>query len=117
VSSDLTSIQSIPWQIEREDRPLLEINRQCNQDNSKATGTGSKALLRNQRKRDSEAIFAVAEAMYNECAVQLRVHCIFNSLPPLAAGLISADYRYLRQITECAEDLVIVRLKDVSCDV
>jgi hypothetical protein len=69
VSSDLTSIQSIPWQVEREDRPLLEINRQCNQDNSKADGNGSKAPPRNQRKRDSEAIFAVAEAMYNECAV------------------------------------------------
>jgi hypothetical protein len=46
-----------------------------------------------------------------------RIHCCFNTLAPAAADSISADYPYLRQITECAADLESVRLIDVSCDV
>ena len=37
----------------------------------------------------------------------VRIHCHFNILAPLAADFISADYPYLRQIRECAADLVI----------
>jgi hypothetical protein len=38
-----------------------------------------------------------------------HIHCRFNILAPLAADFISADYPYLRQITECAVDLIKVR--------
>jgi hypothetical protein len=41
----------------------------------------------------------------------VRIHCRFNSLAPLVADLISADYPYLRQITECAADLVVGSLE------
>jgi len=37
----------------------------------------------------------------------VRIHCRFNILASLAADFISADYPYLRQITQCAADLVI----------
>ena len=41
----------------------------------------------------------------------MRIHCHFNILAPLVADFISADYPYLRQITECAADLVIGSLE------
>ena len=41
----------------------------------------------------------------------------FQYLGPFEADFISADYPYLRQITECAADLVIGSLENVSCDV
>jgi hypothetical protein len=41
----------------------------------------------------------------------VRIHCRFNILAPLVADFISADYPYLRQITECAADLVIGSLE------
>jgi hypothetical protein len=41
----------------------------------------------------------------------------FQYLGPACGGLYSADYPYLRQITECAADLVIGPIEDVSCDV
>ena len=37
-----------------------------------------------------------------------RIHCRFNILAPLAADFISANYPYLRQITECAADMKLV---------
>ena len=45
----------------------------------------------------------------------MRVHFHFNILAPLAADSISADYPYLRQITECAADLVST-LSELSCE-
>jgi Plasmid encoded RepA protein len=69
VSSDLTNIRSILWQVEREDRRPLEIQRRCNQGDSKLDGKGSKAPTTGRRERNSEAILSVAEAMYDECAV------------------------------------------------
>jgi Plasmid encoded RepA protein len=69
VSSDLTSIQSILWQVEQEDRPLLEIHRQRNQDNLKPDGSRSTASATNRGERNFQGIFSAAEAMYNECAV------------------------------------------------
>jgi hypothetical protein len=69
VSSDLINIRSILWQVEREDRRPLEIQRRCNQGDSKLDVKGSKAPTTNRRERNSEAILSVAEAMYNECAV------------------------------------------------
>jgi hypothetical protein len=41
----------------------------------------------------------------------VRIYCHFNILAPLAADFIFADYPYLRQITECAADLVIGSLE------
>jgi hypothetical protein len=41
------------------------------------------------------------------------IHCRFNILAPLVADFISADYPYLRQLTECAADLAIGSLEDV----
>jgi hypothetical protein len=41
----------------------------------------------------------------------VRIHCHFNILALLVADFISADYPYLRQITECAADLVIGSLE------
>ena len=38
-----------------------------------------------------------------------HIHFRFNILAQLAADFISADYPYLRQITECAADLIKVR--------
>jgi hypothetical protein len=38
----------------------------------------------------------------------VRIHCLFNILAPLAADFISANYPYLRQITECAADMKFV---------
>ena len=32
----------------------------------------------------------------------MRIHCHFNILAPLVADFISADYPYLRHITECS---------------
>ena len=43
--------------------------------------------------------------------IQRHILCLFNSLTPLAADLISADYPNLRQITECAADLMIGSLE------
>jgi hypothetical protein len=69
VSSDLTSIQSILWHVEREGRPLLEIHRRSNQGDSKPGVDGAKTPASNRRERNAEAILSVAEAMYNESAV------------------------------------------------
>lgn len=69
MSSDLTSIQSILWQVEREDRPLLEIRRARNEGDSKPGIDGARAPAPNRRERNAEAILSVAEAMYNESAV------------------------------------------------
>jgi Plasmid encoded RepA protein len=69
VSSDLTTIRSILWQAEKEDRPLLETHRRCNQGDAKWDGKSSQASTRNRRERNSEAILSVAAAMHNECAV------------------------------------------------
>jgi hypothetical protein len=41
----------------------------------------------------------------------VRIHCRFNILAPLVADFISADYPYLRQITECPADLLIGSLE------
>jgi hypothetical protein len=41
----------------------------------------------------------------------VRIHCRFNILAPLVTDFIYADYPYLRQITECAADLVIGSLE------
>jgi hypothetical protein len=40
--------------------------------------------------------------------VQRAFPCGFNTLVPLAADFISANYPYLRQITKCAADLKLV---------
>jgi hypothetical protein len=69
VSSDLTSIRSIPWEVEREDRPLTEVDLGCNQGNSKPDGNGSKPPTTKRRERNSESILSVAEAVYNGSAV------------------------------------------------
>jgi hypothetical protein len=69
VSCDLTSIRFIPWEVEREDRPLPEVDLRCNQSNSKPDGNGSKPPTTNRRERNSESILSVAEAVYNESAV------------------------------------------------
>jgi Plasmid encoded RepA protein len=69
VSSDLTSIRSIPWEVEREDRPLPEVDLRCNQGNSKPDGNGSKPPTTKRRERNSESILSVAEAVYNGSAV------------------------------------------------
>jgi len=39
----------------------------------------------------------------------VRIHCIFNNLDSFAADFISASFCYLRQITECAADLVPIK--------
>ena len=69
MSSDLTSIRSIPWEVEREDRPLPEVDLRCNQGNSKPDGNGSKPPTTNRRGRNSESILSVAEAVYNGSAL------------------------------------------------
>jgi hypothetical protein len=69
VSSDLTSIQSILRQVEREDRPLLEIHSRWNQDNFKPEGSSLTAAAATRRDRNVQAILSVAEAVRNECAV------------------------------------------------
>jgi hypothetical protein len=80
VSADLTNVQSILRQIERGDRPLLEVDcrfeqrtlesdegpnseRPCGRQSARKEPTGSR------RKRESEAILSLTEAMYSECAV------------------------------------------------
>ena len=80
MSADLTSLQSIPRQIERGDRPLLEVDcrfeqrtlesderpnseRPCGRQSARKESTGGR------RKRESEAILSLTEAMYSECAV------------------------------------------------
>jgi hypothetical protein len=37
-----------------------------------------------------------------------RIYCCFNTLAPLAADFISANYPYLRQITASAADMKLV---------
>jgi hypothetical protein len=69
VSSDLTSIQAVLWQVEREGRPLAEIHRRCDQGGSKPGVYVAKQSGAKRRERRSEAILSVAEAMYNESAV------------------------------------------------
>jgi|HubBroStandDraft_5_1064220.scaffolds.fasta_scaffold82205_2 hypothetical protein len=44
----------------------------------------------------------------------VRIHFRFNTLTPIAADFISADYPYLREITECAADWYSVRSGDIS---
>ena len=44
----------------------------------------------------------------------VRIHFRFNILTPIAADFISADYPYLREITECAADWYSVRSGDIS---
>ena len=39
----------------------------------------------------------------------MRIHCIFNNLDSFAADFISAGFFYLRQITECAADLIPIK--------
>ena len=39
----------------------------------------------------------------------MRIHCIFNNLDSFAADFISAGFFYLRQITECAADLISIK--------
>jgi hypothetical protein len=42
----------------------------------------------------------------------VRINCIFNNLDSFAADFISASFRYLREITECAADLVPIKVRD-----
>jgi hypothetical protein len=39
----------------------------------------------------------------------VRIHFIFNNLDLFAADSISASFCYLRQITECAADLILIK--------
>ena len=56
------------------------------------------------------ACFRVGPALRYDSGTA-RIRCRFNILAPLAADLISADYPNLRQITECAADLMIGSLE------
>jgi Plasmid encoded RepA protein len=79
VSSDLTSIQSILWEIKQGDLPLLEVDRRLKQGTvdsetrdylgqlSQPQHAGKKSKS-DQPKRDPEAILSLTEAMYSECA-------------------------------------------------
>lgn len=57
------------WQVEQEDRRLLEIHRRRNESDFKLNQNGSKAPTRNRGEERSEAILSVAEAIHNEGAV------------------------------------------------
>ena len=80
MSSDLTSIQYILRQIERGDRPSLEVDRRFEKDTAESEGrqhpgqlfeeqSTSQEPAGNQRRRDAEAILSLTEAIYSECAV------------------------------------------------
>ena len=79
MSSDLTSIQSILCKVKQEDLSLPEVGRRLelgtvNSDRAEHPGQVSaprhagKTYKAHQRKRDSETILSLAEAMYSECA-------------------------------------------------
>jgi len=79
VSSELTSIQPILWEIKEGDVPLLEVDRRLKPGTvdteardylgqpSEPQYAGKKSKA-DQRKRDPEAILSLTEAMYYECA-------------------------------------------------
>ena len=80
MSSDLTSIQYILRQIERGDRPSLEVDRRFEKGTAESEGRQhpgqlfegqrtSKEPARGQRRRDAEAILSATQAIYSECAV------------------------------------------------
>jgi len=79
VSSDLTSIQSILCKVKQEDLSLPEVGRRLelgtvNSDRAEHPGQVSaprhagKTYKAHQRKRGSETILSLTEAMYSECA-------------------------------------------------
>ena len=101
MSSDLTSIQSILWKINRGDPSLAEVGRRpergtVNSDEGESAGQLSeqrhagKTSKPRQRKRDSEAILSLTEAMYSECAVDadalgfMAKMLVQTTLPPRA---------------------------------
>jgi hypothetical protein len=79
VSFDLTSIQSILWEIKQGDQLLLEVDRRLKQGTvdsetrdhlgqlSEPQHAGKKSKA-DQRKRGAEAILSLTAAMYSECA-------------------------------------------------
>ena len=79
MSSDLTSIQSILWKIKQGDLSLPEVDTRLERGtvtSSRGESPGQlseqrhagKTYKPSQRKRDSETILSLAEAMYSECA-------------------------------------------------
>ena len=79
MSSDLTSIQSILCKVKQEDLSLPEVGRRLelgtvNSDRAEHPGQVSaprhagKTYKAHQRKRGSETILSLTEAMYSECA-------------------------------------------------
>jgi hypothetical protein len=79
VSSDLTSIQYILRQIERGDRPSLEVDRRFENGTAESGGrqhpgqlfeeqSTSKKPVGN-RRRDAEAILSLTQAIHSECVV------------------------------------------------
>jgi hypothetical protein len=79
VSSDLTSIQYLLQQIERGDRPSLEVDHRFGKDTPVSEGRQHRGQLFEEqstsqepagnRRRDAEAILSLTEAIYSECAV------------------------------------------------
>ena len=80
MSADLTSIQSILRQIERRERPSLEVDSRFelrtlqSEEKPHSKRLGGKQSARREphgsrRKRDSEAILSLTQAIYSECAV------------------------------------------------
>ena len=80
MSSDLTSIQYILRQIERGDRPSLEVDRRFEKGTAESEGrqhpgqlfeeqSTSKEPAGSGRRRDAEAILSLTQAIYSECAV------------------------------------------------
>jgi hypothetical protein len=69
VSADLSSIQSILWQVEEHDRPSREFAHRTKQAHSEFTANKSRTPSVNRQKRDAKSILALVDAMYTESAV------------------------------------------------
>ena len=79
MSSDLTSIQYLLQQIERGDRPSLEVDHRFGKDTPGSEGRQHRRQLFEEqstsqepagnRRRDAGAILSLTQAIYSECAV------------------------------------------------
>lgn len=69
MSTDLSSIQSILWQVDEDDRPSLEFAHRTKQADSEFTANESRTPSVNRQKRDAESTLVFVDAMYTESAV------------------------------------------------